>query len=169
MPDSQAAYRPVFLSLGSNIGRRRANCLAALNMLAGVDGINILDTSPFYLTEPVDYTEQDWFVNGAVKIGAGIGPFELLAVTQEIQEACGRRKTAIRFGPRALDIDIIFFGDEIISGPGLTIPHPRMHKRRFVLQPICDIDPTVVHPLLGQTVRELLSKLDPGTQRMVPC
>ncbi len=169
MADSKASSLPVFLSLGSNMGRRRANCLAALEMLADVKGVTILDTSPFYLTEPVDYLDQEWFVNGAVRIETSLDAHALLAATQQIQTACGRRKTNVRFGPRTIDIDIIFFGNEIISSARLTVPHPRMHKRRFVLQPICDIDPTVVHPLLGETVQDLLLKLEPGSQRMVPC
>ncbi len=142
--------------------------MAALEMLAKVEGVKVLKVSPFYLTEPVDYLDQDWFVNGAVKLETRLGAFRLLQATQAIQKKCGRKANTIRFGPRLLDIDIIFFGDQIINSAELTVPHPRMHKRRFVLQPICDIDPTVVHPLLGETVESLLAKLDPGSQRMVP-
>ena len=81
----------------------------------------------------------------------------------------GRKSDSVRFGPRILDLDIIFYDDLVLDTPHRVVPHPRMHKRRFVLQPICDIDPGVVHPLLGQTMQELLQQLPIEGQEMVPC
>jgi len=85
-----------------------------------------------------------------------------------IQQQMGRKADAVRFGPRVLDLDILLYDDWIIRTPRLTIPHPRMHKRAFVLQPICDINPSIIHPVLGQTVADLLSHLDDEDQRVIP-
>lgn len=165
---STELWQTAYLSLGSNLGRPKDNCLNAIERLERHAEVRIQAKSPFYLTEPVDYLEQEWFVNGALKIETRLTAHQLLVVTRSIQNELGRKTTSIRFGPRIIDIDIIFFGNQIISVPDLIVPHPRMHKRRFVLKPICDIDPNVVHPLLDETVRDLLEKLDPGKQRMVP-
>jgi 2-amino-4-hydroxy-6-hydroxymethyldihydropteridine diphosphokinase len=125
--------------------------------------------SLFYRTQPVDYLDQDWFVNAAMLVETALSPFELLSKTQCIQTRMGRKSDAVRFGPRVLDLDIIFYEDAVINTPHLVVPHPRMHKRRFVLHPICDIDPSVVHPVLGQTVREILEQLPSDDQDMIPC
>jgi 2-amino-4-hydroxy-6-hydroxymethyldihydropteridine diphosphokinase len=116
----------------------------------------------------VDYAHQDWFVNAAVKIATALEPLDLLDELVAIQQRMGRKSDAIRFGPRVLDLDILIFEDRVIRTPRLEIPHPRMHKRAFVLQPICDINPAVIHPVLGQTVADLLSHLDDEDQRVIP-
>jgi 2-amino-4-hydroxy-6-hydroxymethyldihydropteridine diphosphokinase len=113
-------------------------------------------------TQPVDYTEQDWFVNAALLIETPLSPKALLNTTQAIQNRFGRKKGGIRFGPRVLDLDIIFYDQLILHASHLTIPHPRMHKRRFVLQPICDIDPTVVHPVLGEKRARYIKSISYG-------
>jgi len=122
--------------------------------------------SLFYRTSPVDYLDQDWFVNAAVKIETELGPFDLLGALQGVQQAIGRKKGGIRFGPRVLDLDIIFYDGMILKTPALEIPHPRMHKRRFVLQPICDIDPGIMHPVLNQSVAFLLQSIDGDDQEI---
>ena len=124
--------------------------------------------SCFYRTEPVDYTDQDWFVNAAVRISTALNPHELLAQLNAIEHSAGRIRTQQRFGPRTLDMDIVFYDDVIMDSPQLTLPHPRMHKRHFVLQPICDIDALLVHPLLGKTVSALLNELEKSGQEIVP-
>ena len=111
--------------------------------------------SPFYKTEPVDYLDQDWFVNAAIKVFTDLDPMALLSRIQEVQGRMGRKAGGIRFGPRILDLDIIFYRDLVLKNERLVIPHPRMHKRRFVLQPICDIDPTIVHPEIGLDVQTI--------------
>jgi len=124
-------------------------------------------TSAFYKTSPVDYSEQDWFVNAVVKIETALKPFELLDLLGSIEKAVGRVQNPIRFGPRVLDMDIILYADYVIETDRLIIPHPRMHKRRFVLQPICDIDATIKHPVLGQDVRILLDSLGDDKQKVL--
>jgi 2-amino-4-hydroxy-6-hydroxymethyldihydropteridine diphosphokinase len=113
--------------------------------------------------------EQDWFVNGALLIETSFSPVQLLETTQAVQTELGSTSKDIRFGPRILDLDIIFFDQLVMDIATLTIPHPRMHKRRFVLKPICDIDPTVVHPVLGVTVEALLNQMVIDGQDMVEC
>jgi 2-amino-4-hydroxy-6-hydroxymethyldihydropteridine diphosphokinase len=124
--------------------------------------------SPFYRTAPVDYLDQDWFVNAALQLEITLAPTELLAAIQLIQRQAGRLKDPIRFGPRIIDLDIIFYDTLIINSPELVIPHPRMHKRRFVLQPICDIDPAFVHPVFQKEIQTLLRQLPDETQRVEP-
>lgn len=158
----------VFLSVGSNLGDKLDNCLKGIGALTESGASELLAVSRFFRTSPVDYTEQDWFVNAAVKIGTWMAPLDLLDELAAIQERMGRKAVAIRFGPRVLDLDILLFDEQIIRTPRLEIPHPRMHKRAFVLQPICDINPTINHPVLGQTVAELLEHLDDDEQRIIP-
>ena len=156
----------VIISVGSNLGDKEGNCRKGIDALATHTANALIKASPFYRTSPVDYLDQDWFVNAAVKIETGLGPMDLLAFLQEIQAGVGRAKGGIRFGPRKLDLDIIFYDRLVLKTPVLEIPHPRMHKRRFVLQPICDIDPDIVHPLVNRTVKSLLNLLE-GTKQEV--
>ena len=158
-----------FISVGSNLGDPLYNCCWGIDILCQDSDVLLVARSPFYRTAPVDYLQQDWFVNAALLVETTLTPFELLDRTQAIQARMGRKKDAIRFGPRVLDLDLIFYEDQVIRAPHLVVPHPRMHKRRFVLHPICDIDPLVVHPVLGHTVREILEQLPPDSQNMVPC
>jgi len=114
----------------------------------------------------VDYKDQDWFINYAVKIETELDPFQLLERIQTIQRKAGRIHDKIRFGPRILDLDIILYDGVVIHSAQLIVPHPRMHERRFVLQPLCDIDPTIIHPVLRMEVQSLLNTLDDKTQRI---
>ena len=158
-----------YLSIGSNLGDPVQNCCRGIEMLCAEPGIVLLGQSPFYRTQPVDYLEQDWFVNAALLIRTACSPRQLLAKTQAVQDRLGRKPDGIRFGPRTLDLDIIFYDQRVLVSPELTLPHPRMHKRRFVLQPICDIDPTVIHPVLGKNVQDLLNQLVTDDQDILPC
>ena len=157
-----------YLSVGSNIGENRSNCEAGISALSGTGYIDVVDQSPFYRTAPVDYEDQDWFVNCVVKIRTQLSPAALLNVLQGIEKDAGRSRKGIRYGPRILDMDILLYGVCVLMTPELIIPHPRMHKRRFVLGPFCDINPDVVHPVLSLTVQELLTRIDPEIQRMIP-
>ena len=157
------------LSIGSNMGDSMDNCQKGIQAIAASDGITIEKISPFYWTEPVDYTDQQWFLNAALKIRTSLAPISLLDILQSIQKAAGRKLGGIRFGPRVLDLDIIFFEEMIFTHERLEIPHPRMHKRLFVLQPICDIEPDVRHPVLGLSAFQLLNQLDKDGQGIKPC
>lgn len=164
----EQAYLPVFISVGSNIGNRLQNCKKGISALTSLKNVERLQTSPFYQTEPVDYRAQDWFINCAVRIFTDIDPLALLQRLQKIQHDAGQREKAVRFGPRVLDLDIVLYHDRVMQSAELTIPHPRMHKRHFVLRPICDIDPHVIHPVLKKTVWELLTRLNTDNQRLKP-
>lgn len=113
-----------------------------------------------YSTEPVDYVDQDWFVNYVVKIETERDPFSLLELLTSIERNVGRVRGGTRFGPRVLDLDIIFYDNLIIDAPQLKIPHPRMHERHFVLRPVCDISPNMVHPVFKKKLQSLLDALD---------
>jgi 2-amino-4-hydroxy-6-hydroxymethyldihydropteridine diphosphokinase len=154
----------VIISVGSNLGDKLANCQQGIDRLLASGKASLVNASRFYRTSPVDFLDQDWFVNAAVKIETALEPVELLDTLQSIQQQVGRLKGGIRFGPRILDLDIIFYDQLVMKTPLLEIPHPRMHKRRFVLQPICDIDPDIVHPLLNMPLKSLLNQLDDNEQ-----
>jgi 2-amino-4-hydroxy-6-hydroxymethyldihydropteridine diphosphokinase len=161
--DGNTAY----ISIGSNLGDKLGHCRKGIDALVQSDHTVLIAQSPFYRTEPVDYLDQDWFVNAVVKVATRLEPQRLLAELKAIQIKAGRSQDKIRFGPRVLDMDILLYGNAIIDTPGLTIPHPRLHKRRFVLIPICDIDPEIVHPILNVNMQVLLNRLGDNDQKVV--
>ena len=156
-----------YISAGSNMGDRLQNCRKGIEALTEAGNARILAQSRIYATEPVDYQDQDWFINMVVKLETTNDPFELLDEIKRIQRAAGRKRDVIRFGPRVLDLDIIFFDDLVLDSDSLVLPHPRMHQRRFVLQPICDIDPTIVHPVLKKDMQSLLADLGKDEQKVI--
>ena len=142
----------VFLSLGSNIGDKQEHIRKALTLLANV--CKVRRTSHLYLTEPVGYTEQDWFLNCVVEVETDIDPKKLLSSIKSIERKLGRKKT-VKNGPRIIDIDILFYGDCVLNTKNLVIPHPLLQERLFVLQPMMDLNPGFVHPVLKKTIQEL--------------
>ena len=156
-----------YIGAGSNIGDKLVNCKNGIIALSKNQKTQIKEWSQFYKTDPVDYENQDWFVNVVVKIETTLDPFHLLKKLKFIEHDAGRIDDPVRFGPRILDLDILLFDDLITNTSGLIIPHPRMHKRRFVLKPICDIDPTIVHPVLKIEIQDLLKSLDDNEQRTI--
>lgn len=146
-----------FLSLGSNLGDRTANIKNALKMLQS-KGINVEKVSSFYLTEPAEVQHKSWFLNRAAKIVTDLNAEELLEVCQQAEKALGRRSKGDKT-PRTIDIDILLYGDKVIQKPALQIPHPRMHLRRFVLEPLKEIAPSKIHPVLKKTISQLLKEL----------
>lgn len=155
-----------YISVGSNLGQKVDNCRSGIAALTRSGNTRLVDQSLLYRTEPVDYLDQEWFVNCVVKIETDLDPLSLLDILKSIERAAGRIKDTIRFGPRILDLDIILYDDMVMNTPTLTVPHPRMHKRRFVLRPICDIDPAINHPVLHRTMESLLADLDEKGQRI---
>ncbi len=151
------------------MGDALQNCCKGIDLLCRDRSVDLAAQSPFYKTEPVDFLEQEWFINAALHIRTSLSPHALLEKTQAVQKAVGRKAGGVRFGPRILDLDIILYDDLILDTPHLKIPHPRMDKRRFVLQPICDIDPTIMHPGVGKSIQELLNQLVIDDQGMTLC
>ncbi len=148
------------------MGDRYNNCKRGFDFLEKGGNVRIEKYSGTYRTEPVDYKDQDWFVNLVVQAKTGLAPDKLLKRLKEIEKEVGRTDTGIRFGPRILDLDILLFDEQILETSVLVIPHPRMHLRRFVLQPLCDIDPGLVHPVLNKNMTELLGHLKRDGQKV---
>ena len=151
--------KQVYLSLGSNVGDRAANLNTAIQHLDGLG--NVEAVSSFYETEPVELTRQPWFLNCAVRLKTEKMPRQLLSGVLAIERKMGRRRLQKK-GPRNIDIDILLYGNDVVEAQGLTIPHPAMHERRFVLEPLTEIAPEARHPVFKRTVRELRDTLPAG-------
>lgn len=147
----------IFLALGSNLGDRLNNLQRALDMLS--PKVQVLNQSPIYETEPWGYLEQPNFLNQVIEAETSLSPTTLLEFLKATEAKLGRKPT-LRYGPRLIDIDLLFYNALIFNSPELTVPHPRLHQRAFVLVPLVDIAPDFVHPNYQKTVKELLSKVD---------
>ena len=157
--------KTIYLSLGSNIGDRKANLHAAIERLAA-PRLCVLRVSPIYETEPIDYTDQRWFLNLVVEAETTLFPMQLLARTGKIERDLGRVRTVPK-GPRTIDIDILLYGNAVVHSAMLEIPHPRMAQRRFVLAPLADLAPDLRHPVTHLAVRQMLDQAPVGRVRVV--
>jgi 2-amino-4-hydroxy-6-hydroxymethyldihydropteridine diphosphokinase/dihydroneopterin aldolase/2-amino-4-hydroxy-6-hydroxymethyldihydropteridine diphosphokinase len=146
-----------YIGIGTNIGNREANLDVAIKMLNIENEIEVAAVSSYINTAPVGYTQQPDFLNAAVEIKTTLSAHKLLEVCQQIELAL-KRERIIRWGPRTIDLDILLFDDLILNEENLTIPHPRMHEREFVLKPLNEIAPQAFHPVLGQVVSEIYLK-----------
>lgn len=149
--------KTVYLSLGSNMGDRETHLARAIERLSS-DDIRILRQSGIYETEPRDYKDQPWFLNQVLEAETSLYPKQLLNRTQRIERGLGRVPAHPK-GPRPIDIDILFYGDSIVSAPGLEIPHARLADRRFVLEPLAELAPDLRHPRTRATVAEMLDQV----------
>jgi 2-amino-4-hydroxy-6-hydroxymethyldihydropteridine diphosphokinase len=153
-----------YLSLGSNLGDREAHLREAIHRLNGLG--RVLTVSSVYETEPVEVAEeQPWFLNCAVALETDLGPEELLEAILSLEQAMGRRRTGPK-APRTIDIDIVFYSDLVLNLPDLTVPHPALHQRRFVLEPLAEIAPALLHPVFKRSVEDILAALPAGTGRV---
>lgn len=156
----------VYLSLGSNEGDTLSNIIEAIGEVLALEGVKPAGAGGFYETEPQGGVDQEWFLNTAVAIETDRTPDDLLTELKAIEERMGRDPAAERWGPRIIDIDILFYGGETVASDRLTIPHPEVHRRRFALRPVADIDAGFIHPGLGLSVGDLLSGLPETGQAM---
>ena len=160
----------VFLGLGSNLGDRVETIRKAMEMISKIPGVSASSSSSLYETEPVGISDQPMFVNAVLEIETDLSPEELFSKLKDIESELGRTET-IRWGPRIIDIDILLFGDRVIEERDLTIPHPEMTKRGFVLVPLCEIAPEIKHPKLKKTIREIADGLGDisGVEKIEEC
>jgi 2-amino-4-hydroxy-6-hydroxymethyldihydropteridine diphosphokinase len=156
-----------YIGIGSNIGNKVRHCEKAIAEILKADRHKLLAQSSLFKTQPIGYTSQDWFVNGVIKIQTELELLNLLRILKSIESRMGRVKT-VRWGPRVIDLDILFFDDEEIRNDEVQIPHPSLHERQFVLIPLAEIDQNLIHPVLKRTVRELLEALkeDQGVEKL---
>jgi 2-amino-4-hydroxy-6-hydroxymethyldihydropteridine diphosphokinase len=156
----------VYLSIGSNSGNRFQNCRKGIDRLSRLRSTLLKKQSSLYETEPVGYAKQGWFLNAAIKIETMLDPSDLLRQLKIIEVDAGRDYNQVRFGPRTLDLDILLYDDIVMNSANLVIPHPRMHERRFVLKPLCEIDPSIIHPVLKKSISQLLFELGESEQKV---
>lgn len=153
--------KDIFIALGSNVGDRELNLLRAVSELAKLPGSKVTALSPFYDTEPVAMVSSENFLNAVLKLESSLPPDVLLNELMRIEADIFGRERSGRVDSRRMDLDILFYGDLVVDAPPrLVIPHPRLHSRRFVLEPLAEISPELMHPVLGKTVSELLAVLD---------
>lgn len=152
-----------YLGLGSNVGDRCANLRKAIALIEDNAWVDTVEVSPIYETAPVDFLEQCRFLNCVLRVYLALSPPQVLDLCQRIEQKM-RRIRIIRFGPRNIDVDLLFYDDQKINEPGLEVPHPRAHARLFVLKPMCDLAPDFEHPVLHKSIAQLLAEFNDAAQ-----
>lgn len=158
---------PAYIGIGSNMGNRMQLCKESVRKLSCIKGVKLERVSSYYKTEPVidsedhrqKLEEQDWFVNAVAEIRTTLCPRDLLVALQGIEQAMGRTRK-FKGSPRTIDLDLLLYDQEVIDESDLIVPHPQMHKRRFVLEPLCELASYVIHPAFGVSIRGLKDRLD---------
>ncbi len=147
-----------YIGIGSNLGNALQNCKDAIESISRVNEIELIRNSSFYKTQPVGIECQNWFVNAVAEIKTTLLAYDLLFVLQTVENAMGRKKET-KGGPRIIDLDLLFYGQDVIDEVDLTVPHPEIHKRRFVLEPLGEIASYFIHPAFGISIRGLKNRL----------
>jgi 2-amino-4-hydroxy-6-hydroxymethyldihydropteridine diphosphokinase len=151
-----------FIGIGSNLRDPAVQCRDAFRRIGAIPEIRLLRRSSLYRTEPVGFQDQAWFINAAAEIRTDLPPRKLFEALNEIERKMGRTDGPL-WGPRVIDLDLLLYGQEVVAEEDLVIPHPELHRRRFVLEPLCELASYVIHPAFGVSVRGLLDRLtDPG-------
>jgi 2-amino-4-hydroxy-6-hydroxymethyldihydropteridine diphosphokinase len=148
-----------YVGLGANLGDREATIARAVELLGAEPGVEVVAVSRLRETDPVGYADQPRFLNGAVALETELGPRRLLERLLAVERSLGRTRDGPRYGPRTIDLDLLVYGSEVVDEPGLRVPHPRLHERRFALEPLAELDSALVVPGAGP-VETLLAQLD---------
>ena len=149
-----------YIGIGSNLGDRIDLCQQAMRAISAIPVVKAMLVSSLYEAAPVPPASGGWFVNGVVSVETALSPEKLLRELQRIEREMGRTRTGAPGEDRAIDLDLLFVGSQVLERPGFVLPHPRLHQRRFVLVPLCELAPDLRHPVLGITMRVLLERLD---------
>ncbi|MGD9157575.1 MAG: 2-amino-4-hydroxy-6-hydroxymethyldihydropteridine diphosphokinase [Desulfobacteraceae bacterium] len=158
--------KTVYIGIGSNLGDPYENCIRAVETIKGHPFCEMKALSPFYRTEPVGIEGENWFINAVLCINTSLSSAELIEMLLDIEREMGRTRSEIRWESRIIDLDVLLFGNEIINNKNLTVPHPRMHTRRFVMAPMADIAPELVHPVQGKNMADILSEISLADQEI---
>ena len=156
-----------YIGVGSNLGDKVANCREAIRRVDSLGGCSVTARSGLYRTEPVDVEDQDWYVNGVIAVDTDLTPRDLLAQLMAVEASMGRVRKE-KWEARIIDLDILLYGNHRMNEEGLIIPHPLMHSRRFVLVPLNQLDPQLVHPVLGKSMSQLLDVCGEAGQEIIP-
>lgn len=159
--------KTAYISIGSNMGDKLANCIKAAELIDRIPRCEIMEQSDYFSTEPVAMGDCEWFINGVISLSVRISAHDLLKTLLKIETDLGRRRGDIQ-GPRTIDLDILIFGKDIIEDKELKVPHPFMHLRRFVLIPIVQLAPDLTHPVLGKSMARLLENIPEKGQTVIP-
>ena len=146
-----------FIAIGSNLGTPKENCIEAINIISSNPNIKIISKSSFYQTAPVGNTKQDWFINAVIKVSTQLNSDILLSAILKIESKMGRIRKE-KWGPRIIDLDLLFYDNLVIKQKDLTLPHPEIDKRNFVLQPLNEIGENFIHPSLNKSINTLLKE-----------
>ena len=162
-----AEMNTAYIGVGSNLEDKLHNCCKAIELVDNIENCTVMKQSGFYRTEPVGVASQDWYVNGVIRVETGLSAQDLLRSLLSIETDMGRVRKQ-RWESRIIDLDILLYGHHVIDEKNLTIPHPLMHIRKFVLMPMVQLDPDLIHPVLGRTMSELFDDLAEEGQGVMP-
>ena len=159
--------RTAYIGIDSNLGDKLNNCLKSIDLIERIPGYRVEAQSDFFRTEPVGVEDQNWYVNCVISLQTDISVQQLMKSLLSIEASLGRERKR-KWDPRTIDLDIILFGQDLINEKNLTVPHPLMHKRRFVLVPMVQLAPDLIHPVLEKSMTELLNALPEERQAVIP-